>query len=128
MNTVYNTLLTHKTGIVSGDLHNVYIFKNMHPHVHLHVLHQKNQSTHYCKKARLMGGKNCARNRLCKLKGAIFFTQKFKFLVALPQPRAIVAVFESLLLFTKFLKDISLSQQCELISLPNGKHNFLFRK
>lgn len=30
MNTVYNTLLTHKIGIVSGDLHHVYIFTHTH--------------------------------------------------------------------------------------------------
>lgn len=72
--------------------------------------------------------KSCSRNRLCKLKGATFFTQKFKLLVALPQPHAIAALFESLLLLTKFLKNISLTEQCELISLPNGKHNYHHRK
>lgn len=30
MNTVYNTLLTHKIGIVSGALHNVYVFTHTH--------------------------------------------------------------------------------------------------
>lgn len=33
MNTVYNTLLTHKIRIVSGDLHNVYIFTHIREHI-----------------------------------------------------------------------------------------------
>lgn len=32
MNTVYNSLLTHKIGIVFGDLHNVYIFTHTCTH------------------------------------------------------------------------------------------------
>lgn len=76
MNTVYNTLLTHKTGIVSGDLHNVYIFKHMRPHVHLHILHQKSQSTHYCKKARLMGGKKLCQKQVVQVeRGSILYSE-----------------------------------------------------
>lgn len=39
MNTVYNTLLTRKIGIVSGDLHNVYVFTHKHTQSHTYILH-----------------------------------------------------------------------------------------